>query len=222
MQLELDVAGELVQVDVDRMVNAGYSGRDEEAVQAHIDELVADGVAAPDQVPATYAVAPNSLRADPEAIQVVGEHTSGEAEFGLVRAGGETYVVAASDHTDRALERESVQKAKQIAPNVVSRDAWRFAEVQDHWDEIELHAWTTVDGERQRYQDDTLAALLSPADILDVVHERYGEVAGGEMVLSGTVGTLGGEVQPGSRFEVELADPVRDGSLSVGYDVKTL
>lgn len=222
MRLELDVAGELVRVDVSRMVNAGYSGRDEDAVQTHIDELVAEGVAAPEQVPATYAVAPNSLRTDPEAIQVVGSETSGEAEFGLVLAGGETYVVAASDQTDRALERESVQKAKQITPNVVSREAWRLSDVRPHWDEIELRAWSTVDGERRRYQADTLAALLAPEDILDVVHGRYGAADGGEVVLSGTVGTLEGDVQPGSRFEVELADPVRDRSLSVAYDVELL
>lgn len=222
MRFELDVVGELVQIDVARMVNAGYSGRDEAAVQAHIDELVADGVAAPEQVPATYAVAPNSLLADPDAIQVVGDDTSGEAEFGLVLAGGETYVVAASDHTDRALERESVQKAKQVTPNVVSHEAWRFSDVRPHWDEIELRAWTTVDGERRRYQEDTLAALLAPEDILDVVHGRYGAADGGEVVLSGTVATLEGDVQPGSRFEVELVDPVRGRSLSVAYDVETL
>lgn len=222
MRLELDVVGELVQVDVSRMVNAGYSGRDEAAVQAHIDELVADGVTAPEQVPATYAVAPNSLRAAPDAIQVVGGDTSGEAEFGLVLAGGETYVVAASDQSDRALERDSVQKAKQITPNVVSAGAWRFSAVRPHWDEIELRAWTTVDGERRRYQEDTLAALLPPEDILDVVHSRYGAADGGEAVLSGTVATLEGDVQPGSRFEVELVDPVCERSLSVAYDVEEL
>ncbi|MEF8801281.1 MAG: DUF2848 family protein [Halolamina sp.] len=222
MRLEIDVAGELVQVAVSRVVNAGYSGRDESAVQEHIDELVADGIAAPEQVPATYAVAPNSLRAEPDAIQVVGNDTAGEAEFGLVLAGGETYVVAASDQTDRALERESVQKAKQITPNVLSREAWRLSDVQQHWDEIELRAWTTVDGERRRYQEDPLAALLAPGDILDVVHGRYGTADGGEVVLSGTVATIEGEVQPGSRFEVELVDPVRERSLSVAYDVETL
>jgi hypothetical protein len=222
MRLELDVTGELVQVDVSRVVNAGYSGRDDAAVQKHIDELVAAGVAAPKQVPATYPVAPTSLRAEPGAIQVVGGDTSGEAEFGLVLAGGETYVVAASDHTDRALERESVQKAKQIAPNVLSREAWRLSDVRQHWDDFELRAWTTVDGERQRYQAETLAALLPPEGILDAVHERYGAATGGEVVLSGTVATLAGDVQPGSRFEVDLVDPVRDRSLSVAYDVELL
>jgi len=222
MQLELDVSGELVRVDVARAINAGYSGREEEAVRAHIDELIADGVPAPERVPDTYAVAPNSLRVAPDSVQVVGDDTSGEAEFGLVLAGDETYVVVASDHTDRALERESVQKAKQIAPNVVSGAAWRFAELRPHWDELQLRAWVTVDGERRRYQEDTLAALLAPRDVLDEVRSRYGTASGGEVVLSGTVGTLEGDVQPGSRFEVELVDPVRERSLSVGYDVDVL
>ena len=224
VRVQLDVEGEIVTVDVDRVVNAGYSGRDREDVQAHIDELLKDDIIAeaPDTVPVTYQLAPYTLLADPGAVQVVGESTSGEAEYGLIVTGDETYVVAASDQTDRDLEKHGIRKSKQIAPNVVSADAWRLSDVRDHWDEIELRAWTTVDGERRPYQEDTLAALLAPAEILDVVHSRYGAADGGEVVLSGTVATLEGDVRPGSRFEVELVDPVRDQSLSVAYDVEPL
>jgi hypothetical protein len=220
--VELNVGGELVSVEVDQMVNAGYSGRDEEAVQAHIDELVEDGIAAPDTVPTTYELAPYTLLTDPDSVRVVGEDTSGEAEFALVLAGGETYVVAASDQTDRDLEREGIQLAKQIAPNVISRDAWRLSDVRDHWDDIELRAWNTVDGERRLYQEDTLGSVLEPEEILDVVGGRYGRPLDGSVVLSGTVATVGGELAPGSAFEVELHDPVTDRTLSLAYDVETM
>ena len=59
--IELNVDGELVRV----VVNAGYSGRNEESVRAHIDELANDGIEAPDAVPTTYELAPNVLLTDP-------------------------------------------------------------------------------------------------------------------------------------------------------------
>jgi hypothetical protein len=221
VRVQLDVEGEIVTVDVDRVVNAGYSGRDREDVQAHIDELLKDDIIAeaPDTVPVTYQLAPYTLLADPGAVQVVGESTSGEAEYGLIVTGDETYVVAASDQTDRDLEKHGIRKSKQIAPNVVSADAWRLSDVRDHWDEIELRADNVVDGEREPYQDSTLAELLPPGDILDEVAGRYGGTLAGTGILSGTVPTVGGELDPGDRFEVELHDPVRDRTIGVAYDV---
>lgn len=219
MEIDLNVRGNVVTVAVDRVVNAGYSGRDRESVQEHVDELVADGIEAPDRVPTTYRVPPGVLRVDPGAIQVVGEDTSGEAEFALLVTGDETYVVAASDQTDRDLERADVRKSKAIAPNVLSRDAWRFSTVRDRWDDLELRAWNTVGGERQRYQDATLGQILEPETILEMVRDRYGGPLDGTAILSGTVPVVSGELQPGSRFEVELADPENDRSLSVAYDV---
>lgn len=220
--VELNVNGEVVTVSIDRVVNAGYSGRDEEAVQEHIDELVEDGIDAPDTVPTTYELAPTTLLVNPGTVRVVGEDTSGEAEFGLLTANDEQYIVAASDQTDRDLERKSIQKSKQVAPNVISRRAWRLSEVREHWDSIEIRAWNTADGERRLYQDTTLAAILEPEELLDIVHDRYGGPLGGTAVLSGTVATVGGELAPGSTFEVELVDTVRDRSLSVAYDVETM
>jgi hypothetical protein len=219
MEIDLEVRGAVHTVAIDRVVNAGYSGRDRETVQEHIDELLADGVEAPDRVPATYRVPPTAVRVDPGTIEVVGEDTSGEAEFGLVVAGGTTYVVAASDQTDRALEREDVRKSKAIAPNVLSREAWRLPAVRDDWDDIVLRAWNTVDGERERYQETTLETILDPGSLLELVRDRYGAPLGGTLILSGTVPVLSGEIRPGSRFEVELVDPGRDRSLSVAYDV---
>jgi hypothetical protein len=217
--LDFNVDGEGVQFALERIFNAGYSGRDEAAVQAHIDELVEEGLSEPAEVPVLYQLAPYTVLVDPTEITVVGPETSGEAEFGLFITGDETYVVAASDHTDRDLETESIPKSKQIAPNVVSKRAWRYEDVRDHWDEIELRAWNTRDGDRNRYQETTLAEILPPADILDIVRDRHEAPLHGAGVLSGTVATVSGELYPGSRFEVELHDPVLDRTLSVGYDV---
>jgi hypothetical protein len=221
VRLQLDVEGELVTVALDRVINAGYAGRDEEDVQAHIDELLKDDVIAeaPESVPVTYQVSSYTLLTDPGEIQVVGEGSSGEAEYGLLVTGDETYVVAASDHTDRDLEKHGIQKAKQIAPNVISADAWRLSDVRDHWDELQVRAYTTVEGERQIYQDSGLDELLTPDDVLDEITSRYTGALHGTGVLSGTVPTVAGELSPGDRFEVELHDPVRDRTIEVAYDV---
>ncbi|MFB6113153.1 MAG: DUF2848 family protein [Halodesulfurarchaeum sp.] len=214
--------GRCLDVELDRVYNAGYSGRDQEAVQDHIDELVEEGIPEPEHVPEVYEMAPYTTQVDPETVRVVGPDTSGEAEFALVFAGEETYVTAASDHTDRDLETQSIQKSKQIAPNVLSRDVWRLEAVRDHFDEIELRAWNWIDGERTRYQDTTLSAILPPEDIVETVREQYGEPLRGAALLSGTVATVTGDIKPGTRFVVELVDPVRDRSISVGYDVESM
>lgn len=220
----LTVDGERVSIELDRVINAGYSGRDQESVQAHIDEMLEDDVIAeePESVPTAYQVAPYTLLADPGQIHAVGAETSGEAEYALFITGRETYVAAASDQTDRALEKHGIQLSKQIAPDVVSKQAWRLSDVRNHWDEIAIRAWNTVDGERYRYQDTTLASILPPEDVIEEIRERYPGNLDGTAILSGTVPTVEGKLTPGDRFEVELDDPVRERSISVGYDVKPI
>lgn len=220
----LIVDGERVSIEFDRVINAGYSGRDQESVQAHIDEMLEDDAIAeePERVPTAYQVAPYTLLADPGEIQVVGEDTSGEAEYALFVTGRETYVAAASDQTDRELEKHGIQLSKQIAPNVVSEQAWRLSDARDHWDEIEIRAWNTIDGERYRYQDTTLASILPPKEVIEEISERYPGDLNGSAILSGTVPTVEGKLTPGDRFEVELNDPIRERSISVGYDVNPI
>ncbi len=219
---ELRVDGELKQIALDRCINAGYTGRDEAAVQAHIEELEETGIAPPERVPTFYQLAPYTLLVDPGTIDVIGGDTSGEAEFGLIPTGDECYVVAASDQTDRELETHSIRLSKQVAPNVISKHAWRYSAIEDHWDEIELRAWNTIEGERTLYQETTLGSILKPEEILNEVEDRYGGPLYGSAILSGTVATESGDVQPGSRFEVELVDPVHDRSIEVAYDVNEL
>lgn len=220
--LDFVVDGEAKRFSLDRCINAGYSGRNDDAVQAHIDELVADGIPAPESVPTFYELAPYTVLVDPGTVRVVGEHTSGEGEFAILQAGEEKYVAAASDQTDRDLETESIQLAKQVAPNVLSRRAWRYSAVEDHWDRLELRAWNTVAGDRVLYQEARLEELRRPEDLLGELEDRYGGPLFGTAMLSGTVATRSGHLEPGSRFEVELVDPVLDRSLSVAYDVQSI
>lgn len=64
--------------------------------------------------------------------------------------------------------------------------------MRDHWHDIELRTWNTRNGERNRYQESSLAEILSPKKILDIVHDRHETPLHGAAVFSGTVATVSG------------------------------
>src|SRR6266404_9669518 len=86
---------------------AGWTGRNPVAVQHHIDELAAIGVAPPKLIPTLYRISRDLLTTEP-IIETVGNSSSGEAEFCLFNVDGQLYVAVGSDHTDRALETHDV------------------------------------------------------------------------------------------------------------------
>lgn len=208
-------------VSVDRLVNCGYTGRDETAVRSHIEELEAEGIPAPDRFPTVYAK-PAHLLTTSAGIEVAGERTSGEAEFAIVVADDETLIAAGSDHTDRELERESIPLSKLVCPNVMGTEAWRLDDVIDHWDALELRSWTERDGERVRYQDASVDQIKPPTELVELVDGRTtGELAD-MAVFSGSVATRTDELVCGDRFEVELYDPELDRRLTCEYDVSVI
>src|SRR5437868_4528275 len=91
--LTLSVIGadDAVEVEVRRLVAAGYTGRDESAVQAHIDELAALGVAPPESVPMFYVLEP-SLATTSRSVLVGSSSSSGEVEPVLVCWQGQIYL----------------------------------------------------------------------------------------------------------------------------------
>lgn len=157
-----------LNVEIDQLVIAGWTGRDREAILHHIRELAELGVPQPSAIPLFYRVAANQL-SQSDCIEVIGSATSGEAEPFIFTQGGELFVSLASDHTDRQLEAHSVALSKQICVKPVARAAWPLCEVLDHWDSLVLRSWIKEDGEFRLYQQGTLASLRAPGDLL----ERY-------------------------------------------------
>lgn len=208
-------SGEPVPFDLRAVVLAGYTGRDQESVRRHIEELAEHGVPGPDTVPTFYSATPSLVVAS-DAIGVLGGETSGEAEYVMFRSGGELYVGAASDHTDRALERTSITHAKQLCSKVVSPEVWRYRDVADHWDRVRLRAFAGA--ERRPYQDGPAADMLDPEDILARVERRTGRGLDGTLVFSGTLPLLG-ELSFADRFEVELCDETDGSRLTLAYRV---
>ncbi|UFJ41398.1 DUF2848 domain-containing protein [Brevibacillus humidisoli] len=203
-----------------RLVIAGYTGRDQEAVKKHIDELLELGVPAPRRVPMIYDLSPELLRTS-EEISVVCNDSSGEAEVVLLDVDGSWYVGLGSDHTDRVLEAVSVQKSKQVCAKPMAREVWPLDSIADHWDEIELRSWVTINGEEQLYQSGRLDAFLAPQDLLDIVRQR--DYAAPNMALfCGTLALIDGQFQYGEAFRAELLDNKTNRSISLSYEVKQL
>lgn len=182
----------------------GYAGRNQAAVQHHIDELAAIGIAPPPRVPMVYELAPGLVTYDP-VIAVAGARTSGEVEPVLVRAGNDWYLAVGSDHTDRELEAEDIKTSKAVCPKPVSATAIQLdvdpvsGGLDDAWDAIEVTS--AVDG--VAYQRGTLAALRVPSDL--IAHAIAGNHAGDLVIFCGTVPLLDGTFRHGTTFTATLA-----------------
>ncbi|MCL7381517.1 DUF2848 domain-containing protein [Streptomyces sp. 35G-GA-8] len=208
------------RVDVVQVLNAGYAGRSQDDVAAHVAELAELGVPAPSVTPALYPVAPY-LAQHTDRVSVQHGRTSGEAEWALVVDGdGELLLTAACDHTDRELEVHGVAWSKNAGPDVLARRAWRLADVQERLDALTLRAWVTHtgSGEAALIQDGTLAELLTPGYWAEVLRER-GDLVPGTVLISGTIPMAEGVDQFADHWRVELGDPATGDVIELAYDV---
>ena len=219
LNLTLDGADRVVGFD--KLIMAGYTGRNQDEVRAHIEELKAHGIPAPAKVPTLFACAPELLTTA-ETITVLGDSTSGEAEFVLFVKGGEILVGVGSDHTDRQLEETDIPRAKQLCAKVVSREVWRLSDLVGHWDELVLRAWVGEKGAETLYQEGPLARMMTPQAILECVQENITEPLEAAVVYSGTFAVIGGHFQALPVFTVELEDPRRRRKLHCAYRVRQM
>ncbi len=226
--LLFDHAGALLAFTARRLLIAGYTGRDPAAVEAHIAELEREGVPRPERVPWVFVANPELLQTalpptpvgDVDcAVWAYDDKSSGEAEYALLIDRDGVFVAIGSDHTDRGLERASIERSKQLYPRTLSAQAWRLDELLPRWDGLRLRSWAVDGGERAPYQDGTLAQLIRPEALLDLAGAS-GEP--GTVVFSGTLPVLGGRVRSASRFEAELSDADGRALASLGYDVRLL
>jgi hypothetical protein len=206
---------------VRHIVCAGYTSRDRADAERHIRELESLGIARPKDVPVFFAVA-SYLATVEQIVEVQGPFTSGEVEFALILGPGGPWVTVASDQTDRFVERHSVPAAKQLCSKVLAPTVWPLAEVEDHWDDLELRAWVRSGRKRRLYQEAKLGSLLAPSAILAGLRRRVGRVVDGVVLLSGTVPTVDGQVVYGDAYELELVDPHLGRAIRTQYAVRVL
>lgn len=206
---------------IDEVIIAGWTGRDADAVEAHIVELEELGVKRPDTVPCYYFVTDDRLTQRDE-IQVLGHDSTGEIEFFMVHDGEQLWVGIGSDHTDREVETYDITVSKQICSKPVSKTLWPLNELREHWDQLEMRSWRNVNGENVLYQEGKVTTMLEPEDLL----ERYAGVSSetfkpGMLMFGGTLAAIGG-IQNTDKLSLELRDPVLDRTISFSYGMQNI
>lgn len=225
MDITIEGPGEPEQrtIDLVRTYNLGFTIRDKEKMQRHLDEVEGVEVAWPDRPPIIFPISPWATLTDTD-VPVQYASTSGEIEIVTLRDGDEVLVGVGSDHTDRELEKTDVPWAKQVGPNVVSPTFWRWSDVEDHWDEVTLHSWVAAEpgGEEVLYQKGSVAEFWTPIEMLEGVEGRVPDVDGAELFMSGTIVSEGEKLDFGRVFRMRMHDPVTDRTLEHTYTVTVL
>jgi len=206
-------------VQVDRLVIAGWTGRDKAALEKHIAELEAIGVKRPSSVPIFYRASTARLTLD-DSIEVLGEASSGEVEFVLLRHAQRLWVGAGSDHTDREVEKYGVSVSKQMCDKPLAATFWDYQEIAPHWDKLILRAHVAEAGARTLYQEGPVSAMLDPKALIAQFGGRAG-LDDGTVMFCGTLAARGG-IRPADVFAFELEDPVLHRKIHHQYRVQTL
>lgn len=215
MDVAFNFDQEHITLSIRSVVVAGWTGRNMAAVQHHIDELAALGIAPPSQVPLYYRVA-NTLLTQSTAIEVLGAGSSGEVEPLLIQSGGKIFFGLASDHTDRDLEAHSVAASKQACAKPIAKDLWDFDTIKGHLDDITLRCWIEENGREILYQEGSLSSIRPLAELC----EGAG-FAEGTAMLCGTFAAIGG-VRPAGAYRMEASDPITGKTLPLSYRVSPL
>ncbi|RJL32821.1 DUF2848 family protein [Bailinhaonella thermotolerans] len=214
--VEVAGSGERLAIVPDKLIVAGYTGRDQAAVEAHIAELEAIGVPRPPSVPTFYDLDVALLTTDP-VVEVGGAATSGEVEPVLIRAGGRYFLGVGSDHTDRELERTGVAESKAACPKPIGGTVVELAAGPSSLDWDALTADCAVDGEP--YQRGSVSALRHPAELLERMTAVIGAVPRDLVLFCGTLPLLGGTFAHGSHWRVRLELPGGE-DLTHAYEIK--
>ncbi|OGQ84553.1 MAG: hypothetical protein A3F90_02815 [Deltaproteobacteria bacterium RIFCSPLOWO2_12_FULL_60_19] len=215
----LQSTGKGIDFTPERVIIAGYTGRNQEEVRAHIKELAAQGIPAPAETPTIFRTTLDRLTTGGE-IEVLGGNTAGEAEVILLVKGDDVWVAVGSDHTDRELEKSDIPVSKQVCPKPVGAEVWSYAELRDRWDNLTLRSWVGESGRERLYQQGRMSALLRPEDLLAILRRRLGKLVDGAAIYTGTIPLIGGAFAFKPYFEAELCDESAGRSLRCQYRIQ--
>jgi hypothetical protein len=205
---------------VGKLVVAGWTGRDAAALNAHIEELAAIGVAPPKSVPIFYRNSA-ALLTTASQIETVGSKSSGEVEFVLYSLDDGLWVGVGSDHTDRQAETVNVTRSKQMCAKPVSAKLWYYSEVKPHWDRLMLRSHVPGEAGKPRlYQECSVTNMRAPEELI-ALYTGTDRLPVGTAMFCGTSAVHGAMSYSGS-FAMALSDPVLNRSLTHRYEVLQL
>mgnify|MGYP000066756173 FL=1 len=204
--------------DIKKLIVVGFSGCDKEKTMEHIHELEKAGVKCPEDVPVVYECDPQIITQKQE-ISVVGDKTSGEAEYLVLIQDGKTYIGIGSDHTDRDLEAVSIHKSKQLCLKPCSKEFWPYEDVKDHFESLRIQSRQIVKGTDEEYQDGHVSDMLPLEDILNKVAEET--VPEQCLIYTGTVPLKNG-FRFGEEFSCSLKDEKLGRSISLSYKIRAI
>ena len=204
------------EVVVRDLIIAGWTGRDQHKLQEHIAELAALGVTPPATTPCFYRASASLLTTGHE-IQCLGTESSGEAEFFILLREDGWWVGLGSDHTDRKVEAYSVAVSKQMCAKPVADVLWRFDDVAEHWDRLEISAEVEEGSGFVPYQHGSVAAMRDPRDLIATFEAEGHRIAPDTVIFGGTLPVIGG-IRPRRKFRAALSDQIRGTMLGLQYN----
>lgn len=213
--MKFTISGNEIDLRIDHVYVAGWTGRNKDAVNHHIEELAAIGIAPPSRVPLYYRVS-NTLLTQNSTVDVLGAGTSGEVEPLLIQVNGDIFIGLASDHTDRELEAHSVAASKQACPKPTATELWTLESVKDHLDALILRCHIKENDHWVIYQEGTLSNIRPLAELMNA-----SGFDNNCAMLCGTLGAIGG-VRAASSYRMELEDPVLKRTLQLQYSAVAL
>ena len=209
-----------IQVDINEVVIAGWTGRNKEAMEKHMVELEAIGIQRPKTAPIFYRVSADLLTQQ-NLISAVGEDSSGEVEFFVLNNGGTLYMGVGSDHTDRKVEAYNVSISKQVCAKPISTALWLYEDVIGHWDNIVLRSHSVENGKRSLYQEGPITTMLPAEDLFKLYNSGSEQLEPNTLMFCGTLSVIGG-LRPMEEFEMELEDPILDRKIIHKYSIQSL
>lgn len=222
--LYFEAEGGRIDVPVRQLVIAGWTGRDLDAVEHHIDELAALGVARPSAVPLYYRVA-HTLLTQSDQIEVLGSSSSGECEPVLVRYQSAWWLTLGSDHTDRQFEAQSVVHSKQLCAKPIARQLWRWDAIAARADDLELGSQIFEDGRWVQYQRGRLIMIRPLMALVDGL-SGHATIADGLVMFCGTLSAVpneaGAAVRAAEKMKLKMHDAGAGRSIEHEYRVTVL
>lgn len=204
-----------------RLINAGYTGRDQAAVKEHVEELKKMGVIAPDKTPCFFPKGPDRIQRD-GVIYPLDINCSGEVEFVLLVAEDGWYITVGCDIFDYKVEGFQADKSKLLYPNYLAKEVWKYEEVKDHWDELVIRSWIGPD-HATLYQESKLEKVMHIEDMVKEMeaHLKDGAVTG-TVLSGGSVACFVDGMPCMECMEFEIYDPVLDRRIESHYDAERI